>query len=364
MDEQKVLDVFSISKSQRILVWICEAVITFALAFILMHAAVTPLYSLIGGYSTLQEESDASIMHRNKLLLENKLIYFENEESQIGDISYGLEYTYGLFIGDFIKGTEEHNVFKVFYENFDKSEETYYQMFKTYDEELHFFNFDDTSKTVSLKEDYKTKFNAVVDKTDEMSTDAKKLYDKYCNKVFLTFYSHILRQMEKQNIILSGVAYNNLQVKINKATKFYDRMMIIGAYISYVIGWAITSVLIPLVNRNKRTLSMIMMRIQRVTLNEFHILKWPRLLLVSFYQLITYLFMTFLVPMPLISFAYIFSLPLLIYPSLISAIVCIFSFVTILVNGANQSTSDLFSGTFFVTNDTLDDIYRAKGYKI
>ena len=364
MEEQKVLNVFSISKSQRILVWICEAIITFAIAFILMHAAVTPLYSLIGGYSSIQEESDACIKQRNKLLLENKLIYYQNEEEQIGDISYGLEYTYELFIGDFIKNEETHNVFKVFYDKFNKCEETYYSMFKTYDEELHFFNFDDSTKTISLKDEYKTMFNAVVDKSDEMSSDAKKLYEKYCNKVFLTFYSHILKEMEKQNTILSGVAYNKLQEKINRSTKFYDRMMIIGAYISYVLGWAISSILIPLVNRNRRSLSMIMMRIQRVTSNDFRILKWNRLLLVAFYQLITYLFMTFLVPMPLISFAYLFSLPLLIYPSLISAVICIFSFITILINGANQSTSDLFSGTFFVTNDTLDDIYRAKGYTI
>ena len=32
MEEKKVLDVYPISKSQRILVWICEAIVTFALA--------------------------------------------------------------------------------------------------------------------------------------------------------------------------------------------------------------------------------------------------------------------------------------------------------------------------------------------
>ena len=364
MEEKKVLDVYPITKSQRILVWICEAIVTFALAFILMHAAVTPLYSLIGGYAKIQEDADTAIRQRNRLLLENKLIYFENDEDQIGDISYGLEYTYSLFMGDFIKAEEGHNVFKEFYDKFDNSDENYYDMFKTYDAELHLFNFDDSSKTITLKDEYKTKFNAVVDKTDEMSSDAQRIYEKYCNKVFLTFYSHIMRQMEAQDTNLSGVSYIKLSKRIETSTKFYDRMMIIGAFVSYVVSWAVTSILIPLVNRNRRSLSMIMMRIQRVTLSEFKILKAPRLLLVGFYQLITYLFMTFLIPMPLISFAYIFSLPILIYPSLISAIVCIFSFVTILINGANQSTTDLLSSTFFVTNDTLDDIYRAKGYTI
>ena len=90
MEKENVLDVFSISKSQRILVWICEAIITLAISFILMHAAVTPLYSLIGGYKNIKEDADIAITKRNSLLEENKLIYFPKNEDVVGDISYGL----------------------------------------------------------------------------------------------------------------------------------------------------------------------------------------------------------------------------------------------------------------------------------
>lgn len=364
MEDKKILDVFSISKSQRILVWICEAIITFAIAYILMHAAVVPLYSLIFGYGPIADEADNAIKKRNRLLLENKLIYFENDEGQIGDISYGLEYTYRLFMEDFIKGEDSHNVFKVFYDNFDQSEETYYSMFKIYDDELHLFLFNDDSKSVDLKDEYKTQFSPLIDKSDEMSVEGKKIFEKYRDKVFLTFYSHILRQMESQNTILSGESYNNLQNKINKSTQFYNQMMLIGSYLSYALGFAITSILIPLLNRNKRSISMIMMRIQRISFDDFRILKTPRFLLGSFYNLICYLFTSFLIPLPLISIGYLFSIPALIYPSIISAFICIFSFVTILISGANRSTSDILGNALYVSNDTLDDIYRAKGYKI
>ena len=364
--EKKVVDIYSLNKSKRILVWICEAIITFFFAYILMHAAVTPLYSLIGGYSKIADNASNSIKIRNKSLVKEELLYFENEEGQIEEIGYGLSYTYDLFMGDFIEGgsrADAHNIFKRYYQKFDNLD-NYFNDFKHYDEDFNFFNFDNSTKEITMKETYKTKFNAIIDPSDEMSSSAETEYNKYMNKSFLTFYSHILKKAKENNIILDGHSYSELQSAIDKSNSFYDRMTIIGSFISFGLAWGISSIIIPLCNRNRRSISMIMMRIQRVTSNEFKILKVKRLLLVSFYNLITYMFLLCFLPLPLISFGNLFAMPILLYPSIVSTGLCIFSWITLLINGNNQSTSDMLSYTIFVSNETLDDIYRAKGYII
>ena len=364
-DDKKVLDIFSLDKSKRILVWICEAVITFFFAYILMHAMVTPIYSAIGGYGKIAENANIAIKKRNRALVDEELLYFENEEAQIGEIAYGLSYSYDLFMSDFIKQdtNEPHNILKRFYIKFD-SIENYYNYFKIYDKGFDLFIFDDTTSTITLKEEHIEGFNAVIDEADEMSPASQKLYDNYLNKFFLTFYSHILKTMKTQNISLSGVSYAELQEAIDYSNNFYDTMIIICSVISFAVSWSITCIIIPLSNRNKRSISMIMMRIQRIDLNTFRILKKKRSLLIAFYNLVMYLFVLFLIPLPLINIGYLFSMPILLYPSLISLFICLFSFITLLTNGKNQATSDLLTNTIFVTNDTLDDIYKSKGYLI
>ena len=129
-EEKKILDVFALDKGKRILVWICEAVITFFFAFILMHAAVTPLYSAVSGYSKVASDGALAVKQRNESLKNEGLIYFENEETQLTDITYGLPYTYELFMSDYIKQDSlmEHEVFKKYYEKYD-SLENYYNDF-------------------------------------------------------------------------------------------------------------------------------------------------------------------------------------------------------------------------------------------
>ena len=52
------------------------------------------------------------------------------------------------------------------------------------------------------------------------------------------------------------------------------------------------------------------------------------------------------------------------YPCVISLVLAVFSMITLLVSSTNQASSDMLTNTIIVDTNTLDDIYRNKGYKI
>ena len=68
-------------------------------------------------------------------------------------------------------------------------------------------------------------------------------------------------------------------------------------------------------------------------------------------------------PLGLYSIAAIFSLPYLFAFSLVSLGYVLISLIVMLFDPYNRTLSDRLTGTVMVSQDTLDDIIRAKGYE-
>ncbi len=363
--EKKVVDIFPIGKGKRVLLWLCDMVITFFLSYMLMNFAITPLANLITNFNAVSEDGNKAVQERNNLLSNIKLIYFSNPSEEFHDITEGLSYTYKLFMRDYVKddGNYEHDIFKRYYLEYNTKED-YYSLFKTYNEGLDYFDVDVINKSISMKRQYKDMFNELIDPSDTMSDEGKEKYNIFYNKFFLTYYSHMGKSIAENDLIYKGASYNAINARIDKMNNHYDTMIVVSAFISYILSFGILMILIPLLLKKRQSISMLMMRIYRVGLRDFVIVKRGRCLLQTFYSFIMFLPPLFLLAYPLVNFNYLFSLPALIYPSIIGLAICLFSLITLLVSGSNQASSDMLTNTIVVDSETLNDIYRSKGYTI
>lgn len=362
---KKIIDVFPVGKGKRILLWLCDMVIVFFLAYMLNNLAIVPLSNVATGFNAVSEDGTKAIQERNKLLSNTKLIFFANPSEGAHDINEGLGTTYKLMMKDYVanKGDYSHDVFHTYYLELNTSE-NYYELFKSYDEGLNYFDIDITNKTITMKREYRDMFNALIDSSDVMSDEGNEKFNNYYNKFFLTFYSHMGKSIEKKDLVYGGMSYNAINARIDKMNNHYDLMIVVDTIISYCLSFGLLMILIPLLKKKRQSISMMMMRIYRVDLKDFKIVSRGKTAIQSFYSFIMFLPPFFLLAFPLVNFNYLFSLPALIYPSVVGLVIALFSCITLLVSGSYQASSDLLTTSIVIDSETLDDIYRSKGYII
>ena len=67
-------------------------------------------------------------------------------------------------------------------------------------------------------------------------------------------------------------------------------------------------------------------------------------------------------PISLVSFAYIFEFSMLASVSVVSMFFAIISLIFLLFNKMSMTISDRLTNTVLITEDDLNEVYRAKGY--
>ena len=364
--ENKSLDVYPIKKGKRVLLFLCDLVIAFFVSFVFYTAAVVPISEAATNLNARREGSIQARLDRNSVLEDNLLLYKQYETQ---DLESKMEYTCEQYARYYSVNTikvSNPDIFHHFYFEVRSLSEKYINEVKNCDS-VGFFDINESTKTLTLKETYRVTFNQGFAEGGSFTDEGKKIYDSFYRTYFLNMYGEMLIDIQKNDLsstIAGRSTYNTYQAIVDSYQELFRNTVVVDCYISMFLGVAICYLIIPLCNRNRKTISMFFMRLEKVNKDNFE-LKSRKSLFANFvYQLALNAALLFFIPMISVDFAYIFSLVSIVPIAAAGLIIQLASLIILLFDEYNRPLSDKFSNTIMISTDTLEDIYRVRGYNV
>ena len=363
-----VINVFPISKGKRVLLFLADFFICFLISFLLFNVGSYPIgYTLIK-YDSKQNESSEASLNINNILYGNELMYFK-DPNDVNDINKGLEYTFDLFINDIVNevpfyDSASHDVFYSYYKGMLNDEDKYFSFFIQYNQKYSFFDVNKDARTITISSQNKELLSPLKVNKDALSEDGVTLYNEMFNRFFLTYYSQMLIDINVNDLTFAGISYANCHKIIENNNKIMDNLLIISSVAAFVVGWFVCYILIPLINQYRKTIGMMVMKINRIDIRSMRILSHKQISFYSIYSIFTNLVMLCFLPLLVMNVEYIFNLMMNLWLSIASLLIIIVSLLFLLISKSNQSLCDSATRSAYISNDSLDEIFRARGYYI
>ena len=225
---------------------------------------------------------------------------------------------------------------------------------------LDFFDIGET--TFTLKEEYKSEFSALFTPGDEMSSKGYKDYESFQNEFFLRSYTVMLSDIQKDDLTYNGVSYKANQKIVSDYKRFADVLVIASALISYFISSMVVSLLLPIITSHQKTLGNLVLRYERVDTASLSIYQKKKVPLLFIYYFAMNASCILFIPWGNVGFNELFSLPMLLPLSVVALALSLVSLAFLLFDPFNRDLMDRLSFTVMVSQSSMADIYRAKGY--
>jgi hypothetical protein len=361
--EKKVVDILPLGKGKRILVYLCDLVVNFFFAFVLFNIVVYPLAKIAVGFDEKTSQIVSYGDKRDYVLQKNELLYPEDDKISSTYFQSNLEHTFNLYSLFYVtNSTTDYDVFYHYYVFIRGDSATFISTLKKNDNSLSFFDY--SGERPVLKDKYKAEFAAAFDSKDSMGSNASSHYETFKNDVFLQTYYNMLNDINEKDLTYNGVSYKQSQKQVSALSQSLDNMIAIAVYISNVVSLSICFLLVPLLNSGHKSISMLFMKVSRLKADSLRPIRKRDVLLYFIYEVALNCALLMLTPLPVVSFSYVFNLGVLFPLSMVSLGFGIISFFFVIFGDYNRGLSDIVTGTVLVGDDTLDEIYRAKGYKV
>lgn len=356
--EENVIEIHPLSKGKRALLFLADFFISFMFSIFFFSLAVLPLGKVIISYDSLSQKTSDSLKIRNEILFGNDLLFYdENLQNSKRDFDACNAYTFDRYVS-FLLGinSDKYDVFNNYYVDILHDENTYNNLF-----ENKYFE----SKN-SLKTDYFEAFLTFFDEKDEPNNRQIQMLNDFQNQFYLPAYASIISSINTNDLTLeiNGVSYSYIaQQNIALESENIYRILVTSCVlISYFISFIICFILVPFINKNGKTIGMLILSIERVNFDHLKLLKkWDKLVVAVFNFALNAGQILF-IPMMTVNFNYIFSLPTIFTIFIISILLIIVSSITLLFTNFNQTLFDILSRSFCLKTEALDEIYRKKGY--
>ncbi len=361
-NNKKHLDISPLTKGRRMLVFLGDFFINFMISIFLMNLVVLPIAKATTNYEGRMKNLEIAEENRNDILYENEILFYENVTDKI-DFNLSLNYTSSWYAKYFIfENNEKYEVIKTYFIDIKNDEDTYLKIYRDINKDFPFFEFVDNRPV--LKENYKQDFAPIFDEKDTPTASAEQKYEQFIENVFLKAYSLVIEDIELNDLTSGEHSYKALQNNISNIEKYYDLLILICTFISYFVSSLICFLIYPLANQNGRTITMSIMKVDRVGINNIFLLKKIEVAIDAVYHTASNLLFIILVPVPTIYLAYAFNIgnSSLFILSMFSALIIIISFIFLMVSQYNQTLFDFLSRSLLIKSDDLDEIYRLKGY--
>lgn len=364
-DDVEYVDVVPLGKGKRVLVYLSDLFLTFLMTLFIFSAIVFPIYGKATGYFQYRDENNALSRQMVDILYENKL-YEVKDGADKYDFDTNLVYTADLFLKDKIEDKSEHDYFATFYLTDLKMDESeLVEIYKTHDLH-HFFEFDENKPV--LKEQYKKEFAPLLDPKDKIASAYQNDYNSFVSSFFASsMYANLVTDLIHSERIGEGsplFQYRLLKQKQDNNTKFHQSSIVYSVYISFFLAAFVLFFLVPLITRRSRTVTMLMMRVERVSFHDFKSMKWHTGFFYTLYMTFASLPLAMFVPMLYIKFTELFALPQLGLVSWISLAVPAVSLIFLLTTSASQTLMDFASRSVMIDKQSMERIYVAKGYHL
>lgn len=368
-NEKRIVELHPLSKWKRILLFLGDFAITFILSFVLFNLAIFPLGKII--CQTEQKSKEAASYEKlaNDLLISGGVILEDPDGS--GTFEGHVNHTFKVFLSYYAFDEEtpdashpyyghkaQNEVIRNFYVNYLHDEEGYLAAFRQENEANQMFVIGNTVNEITLKDDYKSLLsNELLEVTDESkySTHMTNFRDNVFARLF---YIHVYQDNIKANdYIVGDASYLDC---LDKSSKIMDPLKWIPVactYISIILAWGAVYLLYPMINGERRTPTMSIMKVNILHSQRLIGINRTNVLIHSFYDLLFNISYGVFLPI-LFFYSGAFNLPILFIASLISAVLIIVSLFFVLFNQHNRSGSDLLTFTVAIPTSEIDNLYK------
>lgn len=356
----KEINVYPLKKTRRILLFLADFFICFFLSFTLFQVAINPLAQTIMDSTGLSSEMTTAQKSRDSVLYGNELLFAEDSEEPSAFAS-NLQYTADCYVGYLVgaEGYEKCDVFHNYYVAIKVDEAGYAAIFEEYDAAGAYFG-----ASHNLSETYVEEWAPYFDPKDTISSKGSEDMESFIESFFLSAYAQMLSDISENDLTYGGVSYKENQARFSEISDLQDISIMGAALCSHLISCLLLFMLIPCLSKNRKSVAMMALRNERVNASKLTLLRKRDVLLRFVYDFASMAMGLFLLPLTTVDFNELFSLPVLFPLSLVAIVYVIGSLVFLLIDAYGRTLSDRLTGTVLVDEETLDEIYRAKGYPI
>lgn len=377
----QTVEICPLGKGRRILAFLADFFLNFILTFVFFNAALMPLCNLAFGASSRETRSDDAARRQFDILYNNKVMLHESD----GDIYYytsNVESTLNAYLSYYSFNDDDslakhpkygHNVDNEFlyhfYKDIRNKFDTYKSTIEKFNESHDYFVIE--SETISLKSDIKNEIRLSFFSPSDMSDNGKKALG-YLQDFFINAYASLFSDIEKNDLTYTHEvegetiteSYLHYKSIVDDCEYMMQIQLIVAAVAAFVISSAILYILIPLLNKDNKTIAMILMHLERIGTNNLFFLRKSETFILAFYHLIFNLPLLLFMPMTYVDFSYIFNITPLMSMFMIGFLLWLVSFLLIMIGSYNQSLSDKLSRSVLISESDLDELFRAKGYNV
>lgn len=366
--EKKVIELKPLSKWKRILLALGDYFIAFILSFVLFNLAIFPLAKVICQTQKRNQEAEQLQLTANDLLIKSGLLF--EEKVLVNSFENDVNYTFKVFLSYYAFDEEspvkdqpqyghklENEVIRTYYLKFLNDEQKYISDFKAVDVD-HMFNFGDTANDMSLKDDYKKLLSAeLVEVTDE--DNYSETMTNFRDHIFAQlFYVHVYNDIVEKDLVVDGVSFNDCMNRIKQIGKSLQWVVVVSSLISITLSWGVVYVLYPLINKERRTITMSAMHLTKLNYKTLSFITRGNVWIQSFYYFVLSMSSCLILPVLYFGIGYCFNLPILLILSAISLLLSIVSLFFILFNEYNRSGSDILTNNVVLLSSEIDVLYR------
>ena len=365
---QNIIELKPLSKWKRFLLFLGDYFVAFILSFALFNLAVFPLAKVICDTQTRSENAAYLEQQALNMLKDDGILYAPTEAASFED---RVNYTFKVFLSYYAFDDEnipednqyghkqENEVVRAYYQNVIKDESLYIKDFKEVNTDNMFVIGDDVM-SIALKDEYKSKLaNELLEIKDESkySEAMTNVRDHVFAKLF---YLHVYNHITENDYVKGDKSFNNLLKEASSIMKSLQWVASGSAIVAIIISWGIVYVIYPVVNKEKRTITMSAMRLSKLNYKMFSPITNKDVMIHSFYHFVLSMSSVLFMPILYFGLAYSFNLPLLFVLSAISLVLAIISGVFIFINEYNRSASDILTNIVLVPTSEIDNMYRER----
>ncbi|MCD8204378.1 MAG: RDD family protein [Coprobacillus sp.] len=354
------ININPLKKGRRILVFLADFFINLIMAMLLMNIAVMPITKAAGHYKDYSTEMYDRQLDIADILRGNGLLYYEdvNDKAYLENSEY---YTATKFIEYYVTGEgEEYDIFKTYYIDIREDTATYLNI---YSDSIYFEVVDDSPK---LYDEYIELLSPLYTVGDSPSNAGEELYDDIIEDFFYLAFDDMVEDIAINDLSYNGMSYNKIDERMEYLVGQIDTLVVIATYVTYFITTLVCYLVIPLCNKHGKTIAMLIMHAERVGTNNLYLVRKGEVAINSIYSLISNLAFIMFIGWPTVNFNYLFGLGggQFVILTAISLIILLISLIVLLFSKFNQSLFDKLSRSVLISTDSLDEIYRAEGYKL
>ena len=366
VQEQKFIDISPLSKWKRLLVFLGDYFLAFIISFIFFNIVVFPVAKVVVGSQKQNEEAHVLEQKALKMLIDDGYLCAPNDgASFLEDVNYTFKVFLSYYAFDetrpFVEKEYGHmlrnEVVRHYYENVIKDTNQYVIDFREVNEKDQMFDIGDTIDSIVLKADYKNLLkNELIEQADEDKYSQAMI--NFRDNVFARlFYIHVYNHITENDYVKDGNSFKSYMNQSETILKNLQWIPAVSSLISITLTWSITFVLIPLVNKENRTITMMAMGVSKLHYKSLGPIDSKSVLIQSFYHFVAILSSTVFLPFAYFGLAYCFNLPLLFILSTISFALLLVSGAFIIFNQYNRSGTDIISDIVLVPTSQLDSLY-------